>query len=156
MRLRTATTGDLDVLLGLAVAFYREDGFGTSRAALARHLRVLVGDDRARVAVGLDDGGRVVAFGITTTTFGLENGLIAELEDLYVDPSSRRRGLARALIEDSAAWAAVIGAAQLELVVAPNGQDVGHLFRYYTARGFRDEGRRLLSRPLAPPGSPSS
>jgi hypothetical protein len=26
--------------------------------------------------------------------------------------------------------------------------DVSHLFRYYAANGFTDEGRRLLSRPL--------
>ena len=152
MDLRTATADDLDALLDLAVAFYAEDGFATPRDALAAHLRVLVGADRARVAVGTDDTGRIVAFGITTTSFGLEDGLVAELEDLYVEPAARRRGLARALIEDSAAWAASIGAARLEIVIAPNGQDVSHLYRYYTARDFRDEGRRLLSRRLRPAG----
>jgi GNAT superfamily N-acetyltransferase len=148
MTLRPATAGDLPVLLDLAVAFYQEDGFATPRPALAAHLRVLLDSPgRARVAVTVEDG-QVAGFGITTTTFGLENGLIAELEDLYVAPAWRRRGLARALIEDSAAWAAGIGAAQLEIVIAPNGQDVSHLFRYYAARGFTDDGRRLLSRPL--------
>lgn len=148
MMLRTASPDDFGVLLDLAVAFYAEDGFTTPRAALAEHLGVLLrADGRARVAVGAEDG-HVVGFGITTTSFGLENGLIAELEDLYVAPARRRRGLANALIEDSAAWAASIGAGRLEIVVAPNGQDVGHLFRYYRARGFIDEGRRILSRPL--------
>ena len=156
MTLRTATAGDLDVLLELAVDFYAEDNFTTPRDALAANLRVLVDSDRARLAAGLDDTSHVVAFGITTTTFGLENGLIAELEDLYVDPSARRRGLARELIEDSAAWATSIGASQLQLVIAPNGQDVSHLFRYYTARGFTDDGRRLLARPLIRPEASSS
>jgi hypothetical protein len=55
---------------------------------------------------------------------------------------------AKALIEDSAAWAASIGAAELQIVIAPNGMDVSHLFRYHAANGFTDEGRRLLSRPL--------
>jgi aminoglycoside 6'-N-acetyltransferase I len=147
VNLRTAGPGDLDELLELAVDFYAEDGFTTPRDKLAAHLRVLAGDDRARVAVA-DEAGKIVAFGITTTSFGLENGLSAELEDLYVAPAARRRGLARALIEDSAAWATSIGASQLVLVIAPNGQDVSHLFRYYTARGFTDDGRRLLSRRL--------
>ena len=148
MTLRTATAGDFDALLDLAVAFYEEDGFTTPRSALAAHLRVLLDSPgRARAAV-TEAGGRIVGFGITTTSFGLENGLIAELEDLYVAPSTRRRGLAKALIEDSAAWAASIGAAALEIVIAPNGRDVGHLFRYYAANGFTDEGRRLLSRRL--------
>jgi aminoglycoside 6'-N-acetyltransferase I len=147
--LRLATAGDLPVLLDLAVAFYEEDGFTTPRAALDANLRVLLDSPgRARVAVAVAEGDRVVGFGVTTTTFGLENGLVAELEDLYVAPPARRQGLARALIEDSAQWAASIGAARLEIVIAPNGQDVSHLFRYYTARGFTDEGRRLLSRGL--------
>jgi aminoglycoside 6'-N-acetyltransferase I len=146
--LRPATTDDRAVLLDLAVAFYAEDGFATPRPALDANLRVLLDSPgRARVAVAEVDG-QVVGFGITTTTFGFENGLIAELEDLYVAPAARRQGLARALIEDSAAWAASIGASQLEIVIAPNGQDVSHLFRYYAANGFTDDGRRLLSRRL--------
>ncbi|MEV6851696.1 GNAT family N-acetyltransferase [Actinoplanes sp. NPDC051411] len=147
MNLRTATPDDLDVLLTLAVAFYEEDGFTTPRSALAAHLPHLIGSDAARVTVAAD-GAQVAGFGITTTRFGLEYGLGAELEDLYVSPAWRRQGLAKALIEDSAAWAASIGASRLEIVIAPNGQDVGHLFRYYAANGFTDEGRRLLSRPL--------
>jgi aminoglycoside 6'-N-acetyltransferase I len=148
MTLRLATAADLAALADLAVAFYEEDGFATPRPALATNLRVLLGSpDRARVAVTVDDR-QVVGFGITTTTFGLENGLIAELQDLYVAPARRRRGLARDLIEDSAAWAASIGASQLEIVIAPNGQDVSHLFRYYAANGFNDDGRRVLARPL--------
>ena len=147
MSLRPATAGDLPALLDLAVAFYAEDGFTTPRSALAANLPVLVGSAAARVTVA-DEDGEIAGFGITTTSFGLENGLIAELEDLYVAPRRRRRGLARALIEDSAAWAASIGAAHLEIVIAPNGQDVAHLFRYYAANGFLDEGRRLLYRRL--------
>jgi aminoglycoside 6'-N-acetyltransferase I len=145
---RAATAGDLPRLVELAVAFYEEDGFTTPEPVLSANLRVLLGSpDRARVAVAVADG-QVAGFGITTTTFGLEYGLGAELEDLYVVPARRRQGLARDLIEDSAAWAASIGASQLEIVIAPNGQDVSHLFRYYTARGFTDDGRRLMNRRL--------
>jgi aminoglycoside 6'-N-acetyltransferase I len=42
-----------------------------------------------------------------------------------------------------------MGSRHVELVVAPNGQDVSHLFSYYAGLGFLNEGRRLLSRPLA-------
>jgi hypothetical protein len=30
----------------------------------------------------------------------------------------------------------------------PDGRDVGHLFDYYLAHGFMDDGRRLIGRPL--------
>jgi aminoglycoside 6'-N-acetyltransferase I len=94
----------------------------------------------------IEPSGTVVAFAISTSSYGLESGLIAELEDLYVAPAARRRGLAGELIEDSAAWAAEIGAAHLEVVIAPNGQDVSHLFEIYRGFGFVDEGRRLITR----------
>jgi aminoglycoside 6'-N-acetyltransferase I len=145
--LRTADAADFAAVLELAVAFYAEDGFTTSRERLARHLDHLLTSDAARVAV-VEEEAEIVAFAISTSSYGLENGLIAELEDLFVAPRARRRGVAAALIEDSAAWARAIGASLLEIVVAPNGQDVSHLFDIYRGRGFADDGRRILARPL--------
>ena len=144
---RAARAEDLTALGGLAEAFYVEDNFAADAEALNANLHVLLGSATAHVAV-VDDAGELVAFAVTTTSFGLENGRIAELEDLYVIPRARRRGLAELLIDDSARWARERGCGQLELVVAPNGLDITHLHRYYLARGFHDEGRRLLSRPL--------
>lgn len=146
--MRPAAAGELDVVLALAVAFYAEDGFDTPEAGLRTNLAALMVGDAARVAVAEVDGAAVVGFAVTTTSFGLENGRIAELEDLFVVPDRRGGGVGAALIEDSVAWATGAGCAHLELVVAPNGQDVDHLFEYYRRRGFVDEGRRLLEREL--------
>ncbi|WP_024799395.1 GNAT family N-acetyltransferase [Nocardia sp. BMG51109] len=147
--LRAAGPADLDGVLPLAVAFYAEDGFETGEHALRGNLSVLLTSPAARVAV-LRSEDRLLGFAVTTTSFGLENGLVAELEDLFVVPVARRRGLGGRLIDDSAVWARERGCRYLELVVAPNGRDVGHLFDYYRAHGFLDEGRRLLGRPLSP------
>lgn len=135
-------------MLALAVAFYAEDGFTTTAARLRTHLDVLLRSSAARVAVA-SDGHELVGFAITTTSFGLENGRIAELEDLYVVPAARRHGIAGRLIDDSVHWAREYGCAQLELVVAPNGGDVSSLLTYYGHRGFRDDERKLLTRRLA-------
>jgi aminoglycoside 6'-N-acetyltransferase I len=147
--LRAAEPADRESILSLAVDFYAEDGFATPRAKLAEHLSHLLVSAAAHAAVIVAEGGEIVAFAISTSSYGLENGLIAELEDLYVAPEFRRRGLAGELIEDSARWAAAIGAAHLEIVIAPNGQDVSHLFDIYRGRGFVDEGRRIISRTIA-------
>ncbi|MET9244141.1 GNAT family N-acetyltransferase [Nonomuraea sp. NPDC051941] len=148
MSIRTAREADLPALLALAVAFYEEDGFTTPEGDLGANLTTLVTSPAARVAVS-EEHGRIIAFAITTTSFGLESGLIAELEDLYVAPEARRRGEANGLIEDSRSWAAELGCSLLEIVIAPNGNDVSHLFDFYGKRGFQDEGRRLLSQPLS-------
>ncbi|WP_037366109.1 GNAT family N-acetyltransferase [Amycolatopsis orientalis] len=148
MEIRAARSAEYDAVLALAVACYAGGGFTTPEARLRGRLRTLMRSAAGRVAVAADAGG-LHGFAITTTGFGLENGLIAELEDLYVAPPSRRRGVAGRLIEDSARWAREYGCAQLELVVVSRGRDASSLLNYYDRRGFRDSGRLLLARRLS-------
>lgn len=98
--LRTAGPADLAAVLPLAVAFYAEDGFDTGEHALRSNLSVLLASPAARVTV-VQSATQLLGFAVTTTSFGLENGLIAELEDLFVVPMARRRGLGDRLIADS-------------------------------------------------------
>ena len=153
--IRAARPTDLARVLDLAVAFYVEDGFATPVSELRDNLAVLLRADAARVAVAVRQD-EIVGFAITTLSFGLEQGAVAELEDLFVEPGHRRTGAGRALVEDSADWAKSRGCRTLELVVAPNGRDVAHLFDYYARRHFTDEGRRLLSRNLTLGGPPAT
>lgn len=99
-RLRLAEPADRAAILSLAVDFYAEDGFTTPREKLAEHLAHLLVSAAAHAAV-IEEDGEVVAFAISTSSYGLESGLIAELEDLYVAPAHRRRGLAGELIGTS-------------------------------------------------------
>ncbi|WP_063011629.1 GNAT family N-acetyltransferase [Nocardia kruczakiae] len=119
----------------------------TPERVLRRNLLSLTESDTARVCVA-DNDGRLLGFAVTTTSFGLEHGLIAELEDLYVIPAARRHGVGAALIDDSATWARIRGCHHLELVIAPTSRDAARLDGYYRSRGFRDQGRRLLTREL--------
>ncbi|WP_197508766.1 DUF417 family protein [Mycobacterium sp. 1081908.1] len=133
--------------MDLATAFYLEDGFNTPVSELRDNLAVLIRTRAARVAIA----GRqhaIVGFAITTLSFGLEQGAVAELEDLFVERDHRQAGVATALIDDSAEWARSRGCRTLEVVVAPNGNNVADLFGYYAHRRFIDEGRRLLARSL--------
>jgi|AmaraimetFIIA100_FD_contig_71_1739958_length_635_multi_3_in_0_out_0_1 aminoglycoside 6'-N-acetyltransferase I len=146
---RPARRAELPAVFDLATAFYIEDGFTTPASQLRENLVVLLDSDSARVAVACGDDDEIVGFAITTLSFGLEYGLSAELEDLFVDPAHRRSGIGSALIDDSADWARSRGCRVLELVVAPNGANVDHLFNYYAHQGFTSEGRQILSRDLA-------
>ncbi|TAM91528.1 MAG: N-acetyltransferase [Jatrophihabitans sp.] len=151
VRVRGATLDDLDVLVGLARAFYDEDGFATATGELRHNLEVLLRADNAHLVVATNGsrGGPVHGFALTTTAFVLESGLVAELQDLYVVPAQRGNGTGSALIEDAARWARVRSATLLEVVLAPNGRDVTHLLGYYRSRGFLDEGRRIVARTLS-------
>jgi aminoglycoside 6'-N-acetyltransferase I len=147
-KLRQARPADLQSVLALATAFYLEDGFATPQWRLRENLVVLLDSDNARVAVACGHDDEIVGFAITTISFGLEYGPSAELEDLFVVPVHRRTGIGGVLIEDSAGWARDRGCQVLELVVAPNGANVDHLFNYYAHQGFTREGRQILSRDL--------
>jgi aminoglycoside 6'-N-acetyltransferase I len=144
VELRAAALEDLPELLRLAREFYDEDGFATSDAELERNFRALLAAPTARTCLALE-GAAAIGFALTTSQVILESGVVAELQDLYVMPANRRQGVAARLIDDATEWAKAQQASQLEVVVAPNGRDVSHLFTYYVARGFQDEGRRLLS-----------
>jgi aminoglycoside 6'-N-acetyltransferase I len=146
--LREAIVGDIPILVELARAFYDEDGFTASDADLEKNFTMLVPTTHARVVVVISEG-QLCGFALTTVGFTLESGAIAELQDLYVRPRYRRQGLAGLLIEDAVDWARRRSASLVDLVVAPNGRDVGHLLTYYESRGFVDDGRRVLSRPLS-------
>lgn len=146
--IRTAMPDDVGVLVGLARAFYDEDGFLTTNEELAHNFEVLLRADNAHLVVATSEGS-VSGFALTTTAFILESGLVAELQDLYVVPADRARGIGSALVEDAARWAQEQSAVMLEVVIAPNGRDVTHLFSYYRARGFSDEERQILARTLS-------
>ena len=143
--LRAAGLDDLTELMRLAREFYDEDGFTTRDAELDHNFRALLADrSNARICLALDSGSGI-GFALTTRRVVLESGLVAELQDLYVMPAHRRHGVAARLINDAISWAKAQQASSLEVVVAPNGRDVSHLLSYYSAKGFVDEGRRLLN-----------
>ncbi len=143
--LRTAGIDDLPELLRLARDFYDEDGFATTDAELRSNFRALLADEAsARICLAVGDDS-AIGFALTTSRVILESGIVAELQDLYVMPAQRHRGIGAGLVNDAIGWAKTVHASVLEVVVAPNGRDVSQLFAYYAARGFRDEGRRLLA-----------
>jgi aminoglycoside 6'-N-acetyltransferase I len=144
---------DIEPVANLAARFYREEGFATPYEELRRNLLALIDSDSADVEVACTPSGAVVAFAATTSTLGLEHCSVAELQDLYVLPEHRGVRVAEALIERSVAWAQTKGCQVLDVVVDADGDARHQLARYYTRRGFADEGRRLLTRQLSSKGS---
>jgi GNAT superfamily N-acetyltransferase len=143
--LRPAIEADLPGLVELTTAFYQEDGFTTAHEALAERFITLLDLSEANLTVAVTSKA-IIGFALTTMRLILESGLVAELQDLYVRPEHRGKGVGSALVSDAARWARTNGADLLEVVIAPNGRDVSHLHRYYESRGFVDEGRRIVYR----------
>jgi GNAT superfamily N-acetyltransferase len=82
-------------------------------------------EGRTRVAV---DDGRIVGF---ATTAGDDE---RELDALFVEPSSMRTGVGRALIDDLVDDAAARGIGRIRVTANP------HALAFYAALGFVDDG----------------
>ena len=86
-----------------------------------------IAEGRTRVAVD-DAGGREQLMGFATLTRGPDGR--PDLEDLFVDPACRRRGVARRLIHDAASIARRAG----HCAITVTGNQ--HALAFYLAAGF--------------------
>jgi len=143
------TLDEFTAVLPLLERFFAEEGFGTPQAQIAEQLVELIdGSGSAVFLARLDE--RPVGVATVTTSTGIELGLSAELEDLYVIPAARGSGIGSALIGVVRDWCQSRGCGSVAVVVTPEGQARHALVEYYARRGFYDSGRTLLFAPLQP------
>ena len=145
--LRLASAADAAVLLELVCAFHAEEGYPLDEGAARRALGDLLTDaslGRAWIAweAGEAQGYVVLAFG-----FSIEfRGRDALIDELYVRPAARGRGIARALLDEVETACADLGRHAIHLEVEGDKSVAEALYR---RRGFTGTARRLLSKRLA-------
>lgn len=137
---RRARQGDETRLLPLYLDFYREDGIAVSEHLVARNLSHMLVDDRAGIWIA-EENDNPIGMSSATVTFGVEFGWACELEDLYVVPGQRGKGLSRELLSAAIDWARDHGAKQIILVITPEAEAEQGLSDYYRKLGFTDSGR---------------
>ena len=142
-QIKRATLTDFESALCLLERFFDEEGFGTPREQIRGQLDHLLRDSESGVFLVWEQG-RAIGVATVTVTEGIELGLSAELEDLYVLPEARGGGAGRALISAVAGWCRAQGCSLVAVVVTPEGQAAHDLIGYYRAQGFEETGRTLL------------
>lgn len=147
VELRQAGLGDHGLALPLFEAFYREEGFEDAVAGVVENLHSVLARDDTAVFLAFA-GTTAVGAAACSTSFGLEVGLYAELEDLYVLPAWRSKGVASKLVEAACDWARAKGCSDIEIVLTPHAQGKATLKTWYRARGFQDTGRVIYERQL--------
>jgi ribosomal protein S18 acetylase RimI-like enzyme len=149
--IRDAKLTDMDDLQGVYTRASLSNE--NDRGLLQEHPEWLVLSDKAvidgRMRVAVDDDNRIVGF----VTYLITDG-IAELEDLFVDPPSMRKGIASSLVGDILARLSDLNFGTVEVTANP------HAMAFYSHLGFV-EGRVVdtpgypaprMSRPTWPPG----
>jgi len=114
-------------------AFYRVP-FPTG-SKVERLLDLLEGDPGLGVQLVADEGGRLQGF---ASLYACLDTLVADriliMNDLFVDPSLRSRGIGAALFDASLAYATEHGYARLDWVTAADNEDAQ---RFYDRHGGR-------------------
>jgi GNAT superfamily N-acetyltransferase len=110
-------------------------GYPMSVVEMAGRVKALATDERHYVAVAAV-GERLLGFMHVEHRFSLEGGDRAELMGLVVDPSARRLGLGRTLVQAAEDWARERGLAALT-VRSNAARELSHPF--YEALGYSRE-----------------
>ena len=143
------TLAEFKTVLPLLERFFAEEGFDIPQVQIGEQLVELIEGGGSAVFMALADGKPVGVATITTST-GIEFGMSAELEDLYVIPEARGAGVGSALVGAAKDWCRLRGCSLIAVVVTPEGQAAHGLVEYYRGRGFQESGRTLLFAHLQP------
>ena len=132
-------------LLDLARAFHAEDGHPLSERGAAA-IGLIAGGHPLGRAWLIEEAGQCVGYAVLGLGFGIEyGGADAFVDDLYLVPEARGRGLGSAVLALLEAEARALGLAALFLVVDPENQPARRL---YDRAGFAGTHWLLMAKRL--------
>jgi GNAT superfamily N-acetyltransferase len=133
---RLATPRDASDVTRLLAEFFSHEGRVVPH--LAQNVdAILENPGRGFFAVAGDHG-----VASTTIRISAGGGASAEIEEVWVQPSARGRGLGGQLLQTAVAECRRRGIRSIELRVTPDDQEVG-IPDFYTKQGFRHGGRLI-------------
>jgi ribosomal protein S18 acetylase RimI-like enzyme len=136
-----AGEADADALLVMARAFHHEDGHPLDRMGEAAVVQVARGEPFARAWLLRDDRA-AVGYVVITLGYSIEyGGRDGFIDDLYIVPEARGRGLGKKLLDFTLTEAAALGIRTLHLEVETENEHAGRLYR---RAGFEATSRRLM------------
>ncbi|MGY0612327.1 N-acetyltransferase family protein [Luteimonas sp. A501] len=151
LALRPVGRDELPALLGMLRCFYAEDRIPLDEPRVRRGLEQLVADASLGAALFAEVGGDRVGYLVLGWCFSIEQGGRHVLVDeLYLEPAARGRGLGGALLAAACDWARGQGAEVARLEVNRHNPRAKAL---YLRHGFRDDDRDILSLAIAGGGA---
>ena len=147
--LRDADETDLELLLPMMEAFYREEGIEWRPSGMESAAARLLADPSLGRVVVLERDGEVLGYAVLTWGYDLEfGGRDAFLTEIYVRRERRGSGWGRRLLQEIETIAQAGGAGAIHLEVRPGNAPAIGLYR---EAGFATTGRTFLSKRLPTP-----
>ncbi|MGJ4729202.1 GNAT family N-acetyltransferase [Luteimonas sp. SDU101] len=145
--LRPVQPDEMPRLLGMLRSFYAEDRIPLDEARVRRGFDQLLADPSLGALLFAEAEGECIGYLVLGWCFSIEQGGRHVLVDeLYLAPAARGRGLGGALLSAACDWARGQGAAVARLEVNHHNARAKVL---YLRSGFRDDERDILTRVLS-------
>ena len=145
--IRVAEATDVFALSALMREFYAESNFQLSDDAASRAFLTLIRDPSLGRVWIFEIEGEAAGFVVLTTAFSMEyGGLRGFVDDLFVQPRHRGRGLASAALVEVRTMCETLGICALLVETTDASAIALHAYR---AAGFVESGHTLMSIPLA-------
>lgn len=148
--MRKAGAEDIPLLIGLMREFYAEGGYELEPTRAAEAFAAVISDERLGFVWIIQDGQEDVGHAVLTLRYAMEyGGMVGCLDDLYVRPAWRNKGLSTAGLAAVRKFCENLAIRALTVEV---GFDNVPAQRVYERAGFVEAaGRQLLVLPLASP-----
>jgi ribosomal protein S18 acetylase RimI-like enzyme len=148
--MRRASLDDIFLLVDLMAEFYAEAGYELDYARAKTAFAAILADDRLGYVWIIQAEHQDVGHLVLTLRYAMEyGGLIACLDDLYVKPTWRNRGLSTNALVEVRDFCKKAGIRALTVEVAPSNGPAQNVYRRV---GFKETaGRQILALALAPP-----
>ncbi len=117
---------DLVALFDQYMVFYKKP---SSPAQYKKYLAERIKNNEATVFIAYDDAGSPVGFSLNYHSFSsVSQGKVVVLNDLFVSPDQRKKGIGKALISSSLNLAKEIGAIRVALATAKDNLSAQSLY----------------------------
>lgn len=148
--MRQAQSKDIATLVELMNEFYAESDYELDRSLAEKAFVAILADERLGYVWIIDENGKDVGYVAIALRYGMEyGGLMACIDDLFVVPQSRNRGLSTAALLQVRDFCKSIGICAITVEV---GHSNGPAQRVYRRLGLTEvPGRQLLALALASP-----
>ena len=147
LSLRPAGADDLPALMDMLMHFYAEDRIPLDAPRVRRGLDQLMADASLGAVLFAEAQGVRVGYLVLGWCFSIEQGgRHVLIDELYLEPSARGRGLGAALLAAACDWARGRGAEVVRLEVNRHNPRAKAL---YLRHDFRDDDRDILSLALS-------
>jgi ribosomal protein S18 acetylase RimI-like enzyme len=117
------------------------------RAKITRVIEQLLRNKSSGILLIAREGGKAIGVTVATSLPSTEAGSMLVVQDLFVEPRLRRRGIGRALVTKLLEEARSIGVERIDFEILSTNEAAT---RFWQSMGFRPTGRTVFTRAIRP------